>query len=200
MGNNPVSGPAEGQARMRDWIFGLAGQLRDAFSQSERTLWPSGAEPPVSVLLGGMGGSAMACMVARSILQDRLPVPCVVLQDPLVPAWVGPGSLTGVVSYSGDTWETLRMLRECRSRGARTFAVASGGRLLSEARTSGSGRGSVDAFPVPSGFAPRASIGWMLVPVLAALGSDRIACVSDSRRDIDESGPDEFLKIHDAPL
>jgi glucose/mannose-6-phosphate isomerase len=172
MVDKPANGPTEGQARMRGWILGLAGQIRDALEQAERTHWPSGIELPASVLLGGMGGSAMACMVARSILQDRLPVPCMVVRDPSVPAWVGPGSMAGVVSYSGDTWEALRMLRGCRARGARTFVVASGGRLLSEARIGASGQGPVAAFPVPSGIAPRAAIGWMLIPVLAALGSD----------------------------
>lgn len=162
----------DGAAAMREWIFDLPVHLRQALDRCAETAWPGSesntrAGAPGSILLAGMGGSAMACQLARSILWNELSVPCQVLQDPEVPGWVGPGTLACVVSYSGETWEALRMLDVCLGRGADVCAVARGGSLLAHPGLAESKR-----FALPSGFAPRAAVGWMLIPVLlAAAGS-----------------------------
>jgi glucose/mannose-6-phosphate isomerase len=117
-----------------------------------------------------MGGSGMACLLARSILAESLSVPCVVCQDPKLPPWIGPDTLVVIVTYSGETWEALRMLEFSLSRGARVLVVASGGRILDLGGTAESGR-----FRVPAGYAPRAALGWMIVPVLLALGGSAAA-------------------------
>jgi glucose/mannose-6-phosphate isomerase len=110
----------------------------------------------------------MAGDAARSILRDRLGVPMEVVRDPALPAWVGPGTQVLAVSYSGNTWETLRAARTARQRGARVLAITSGGALAAEAREAG-----WPLFSLPPGYSPRAALGWMVVPVaLGALGGD----------------------------
>ena len=156
-------GPADGLARMRAWVDGLPGQIQGALAAAEERGWPPSGPPPVSVWLGGMGGSGMAGLMAASILQDRLAVPIGVRLDPEVPAWVGPGSLAIVSSYSGETWEAREMLRTCLARGARTVAIASGGALAAEATAAGA-----PCFRLPPGYAPRAALGWLLVPAVLA--------------------------------
>jgi glucose/mannose-6-phosphate isomerase len=121
----------------------------------------------------------MAGDVARSILRDRLGIPMEVVRDPAIPAWVGPGTLVLAVSYSGNTWETLRAARTARERGARVLAVASGGALAEEARAS-----DWPLFSVPPGFAPRAALAWMAVPTaLGALSGDVCPEIATEVRD-----------------
>jgi glucose/mannose-6-phosphate isomerase len=163
----------EGLGTMREWALDLPGQIREAMARARAVNWPAslagmkGEAGIDSVFLGGMGGSSMACQLARSILADRLAVPCEVHQDPDIPRWVGPNTLAGVVSYSGETWEALHLRDACLARGALVFAVARGGSLLSCPRLSAEA-----CFTVPVGFAPRAAVGWMLIPILLALAGE----------------------------
>jgi glucose/mannose-6-phosphate isomerase len=150
---------------MREWVWGLPAQIVSALDACRTSHWPPDGSAPRSILVCGMGGSAMAGDMARAVLRDRLSAPVEVLRDPAVPAWVGPQTLVLALSYSGNTWETLRAARTAYMRGGRVIAIASGGALIAEARDAG--------WPyllVPSGYAPRAAIGWMTVPaVLGAL-------------------------------
>jgi len=173
---------------MRRWTLELPRQLRGSLERARQTQWPeriaglSGFQPR-SICLCGMGGSAMASLLSRALLLDSLAVPCTVQQDPELPSWLGEGELAGVVSYSGETWEAIAMLREARRRGARCFVVASGGSLAREP-----GLEDSSCFLVPEGYAPRAALGWMLPPLLLLLsrfcGS---ATARDPRRDLDEA-------------
>ncbi len=209
-----MSSPDEGTEMMRGWILGLSGQLNDALAACAARGWPpttlpppggvlpsaasprpddvppsgaasvAGTEPPRAVLVCGMGGSAMAGDVARSILRDRLGVPMEVVRDPAIPAWVAPGTLVLAVSYSGNTWETLRAARTARQRGARVFAITSGGALADEARAAG-----WPLFSLPSGYSPRAALGWMVVPVAmgALYGGTCPLIAGDIRSDLGEA-------------
>lgn len=181
-----MSSPEKGAGKMREWVLGLSEQLSDALAACAARGWPPitepsegavvapsegamsmpGGEPPRAILVCGMGGSAMAGDAARSMLRDRLGVPMEVVRDPSLPAWVGSGTLVLAVSYSGNTWETLRAARTARQRGARVLAITSGGALAREA-----GEAGWPLFSLPPGYPPRAALGWMVVPV--ALGTLR---------------------------
>jgi glucose/mannose-6-phosphate isomerase len=175
---------APGYDLMRSWVEGVPDHLRAALLQASREGWPPAPAAAVrSVYLGGMGGSAMACHLARSILSDRSPIPLSVHQDPEIPAWVGRETLAVIVSYSGETWEALRMAESCAARSARLAAVACGGRLLSLPETM---LPRNLRFSVPAGFAPRAALGWMLVPVLLAAAGPAAGA---ARREIEEAIP-----------
>ena len=59
------------------------------------------------VVFCGMGGSAVAGDVLRSVFRDRLGVPVEVNRSPELPEHAGPHSLVVASSYSGNTSETL---------------------------------------------------------------------------------------------
>src|SRR5206468_7897 len=60
-----------------------------------------------SIVVAGMGGSAIGADLVGGLLQDSLRVPLVVWRDYDLPAWVGPRTLVIASSYSGGTEETL---------------------------------------------------------------------------------------------
>ena len=170
MSHEPETGPA----LMRRWVLQWPDSLEASLEEISRRAWPPSDWPlPRAVLLGGMGGSGMACRLASAAARDLLERPAVICQDPRIPAWVGPQDLAVIVSYSGQTWEALAMCREARARGVRLLLVASGGDLADEAAAAEGGDedagGPRRLFRVPSGFAPRAALPWMLPPVLLAL-------------------------------
>ncbi len=125
-------------------------------------LWtPEGpAEIPVGdirhVVLAGMGGSAVGGDLVQALFEPDLAVPFRVHRDYGLPP-LPEGTLTVVVSYSGNTEETLSAFAEARRRGFPVVAASSGGRLREEARQAG-----IPWFVLPEGYAPRATLGYML--------------------------------------
>jgi glucose/mannose-6-phosphate isomerase len=116
------------------------------------------------VVFCGMGGSAVAGDVLRSIFRDRLGVPVEVNRSPELPEHAGLHSLVVVSSYSGNTSETLAVFREATKRGCRAIVVTSGGMIAEEASEAG-----VPVVRVPGGFQPRAALGWLAFTALGAL-------------------------------
>lgn len=116
------------------------------------------------VVFCGMGGSAVAGDVLRSVFRDRLGVPVEVNRSPELPEHAGPHSLVVVSSYSGNTSETLAAFRESTKRGCRAIVVSSGGTIVEEAGDAG-----VPVVRVPGGFQPRAALGWLAFTALGAL-------------------------------
>jgi glucose/mannose-6-phosphate isomerase len=117
-----------------------------------------------SVVFCGMGGSAVAGDVLRSVFRDRLGIPIEVNRAPELPEHAGPHSLVFASSYSGNTSETLSAFREATKRGCRSIVVSSGGTITDEAGESG-----VPVVSVPGGFQPRAALGWISFAALGAL-------------------------------
>jgi len=119
-----------------------------------------------AVTFCGMGGSAVAGDVIRSVFRDRLNVPVDVDRSPLLPEYAGPHTLVVASSYSGNTSETLSAFREAAARGCRIVAVTSGGVLSDECARHG-----MAVVPVPGGSAPRAALGSLAFGALGALES-----------------------------
>ncbi|MEO0085914.1 MAG: bifunctional phosphoglucose/phosphomannose isomerase [candidate division WOR-3 bacterium] len=124
-----------------------------------------------SVVVAGMGGSAMGGDICRCLLLDESPVPVLVWRDYRIPKLVTGRTLFLAVSYSGGTEETLAAFEEARERGAWIVCVTSGGVLGSLAVKYG-----CPVVPVPAGMPPRAALGHLfgsLITVLHRLGACR---------------------------
>jgi glucose/mannose-6-phosphate isomerase len=134
-----------------------------------------------SIVVLGMGGSGVSGDVIEAVIEPRLPVPFRVIKSygPL-PEWIGRNTLVIAVSYSGSTEETVAAITEAHMRGSRIIAVSSGGPLQDLAREFG-----LSHIQIPTGLQPRASLGYLTLPVLAALV--RVGLVPDMQDDVDET-------------
>lgn len=155
-------------------MAGLSAQLRDGYAEAHRQLaemrFGDGvsrtAAPlarPSGVAVLGMGGSAIGADLVLAA-SPTVAVPAVVVRGYAPPAWVGPQTLVVAVSYSGDTEETLAAVQGVLARGCVPLCVTSGGRLASLA----AGR-DLPVIAVPGGLQPRAALGHLSMPLLAAL-------------------------------
>jgi glucose/mannose-6-phosphate isomerase len=147
-------------------ILGLGAHLRDALDRVKS----AGLRPVPAhggVVVAGMGGSAVGGRLAIGALGRRLRRPLVGADGYDLPPWVGEGVLVLCSSYSGGTEETLSCYEQARHRGAAVVAATTGGPLAERAHRDG-----VPVIPLPSGFQPRAAVGYSLVCALevAALG------------------------------
>lgn len=88
-----------------------------------------------NVVFAGMGGSALAALIATS--WPRVSVPFEVCRSYDLPAYVGPSTLFIASSYSGNTEETLSALAQAEEKEAQIVVIASGGKLAEIANEKG---------------------------------------------------------------
>jgi glucose/mannose-6-phosphate isomerase len=119
---------------------------------------------PANIIITGLGGSAIGGDIARTLAWSQAKIPVIVNRDYNMPAFTGSDTLVIVVSYSGNTEETLSAYDQARSAGAAIICVASGGKLADRARADG-----YEVIRVPGGLVPRAATGYLFAPVALAL-------------------------------
>ena len=116
------------------------------------------------IVVAGMGGSALAALLAKSWLRNWLTVPFEVVRSYDLPGYVDASTLVIASSYSGNTEETVSALAQAREKGAQTAVLASGGKLLDEAREH-----NISYVQLPSGFQPRMAVIYNLRALTAVL-------------------------------
>ena len=130
------------------------GALDIASAQPTQAAWVADIHNDVherelnSVVVAGMGGSALAGGVAKSWL--KLKVPFEVVRRYNLPEYVDSRTLVIASSYSGNTEETVNALEEAEAKGAAIIVITSGGQLLETAQEKG-----YPYIQLPSGYQPR---------------------------------------------
>ncbi|HEY6692898.1 MAG TPA: bifunctional phosphoglucose/phosphomannose isomerase [Solirubrobacteraceae bacterium] len=143
-------------------MLDLAVHLRDALWRVDSA--SIGAiDAPGGLIVAGMGGSAIGGRLASGAIGARARRPIVVADNYALPGWAGPETLVLCSSYSGATEETLSAYDDAAERGAQRVVATTGGALADRAR-----RDDVPVIPIPSGFQPRAAVGYSLVAALEA--------------------------------
>lgn len=115
-----------------------------------------------SVLIAGMGGSAVGGLLLSDWMLYTATVPIQVSRGYHLPGWVNEKTLVYAVSYSGNTEETLSQYQEAKKRGCRVICFCSGGELEELAKKNGD--------PVvyfPKGVQPRAAIPFQFFSLAA---------------------------------
>ena len=119
------------------------------------------------IVFCGMGGSALPGEIVKGYIQVSIPVD--VVRDYKVPNWVSKKTLVFIVSYSGGTEESLSCLKSAKAKGAKIVCIASGGKLREICQNT-----KTTFIEVPKGLQPRASTGYMTMPILNVLMNSRL--------------------------
>ncbi len=122
-----------------------------------------------NVIFCGMGGSGMGPELVRSWLMDEATVPVDVIRDYRLPGYASPKTLVCVVSYSGDTEESVSCLKEAISRRVKLVSISSDGEMEHLSSESG-----VPHLRVPAGLAPRSALPYLFVPLVKLLEANGI--------------------------
>jgi glucose/mannose-6-phosphate isomerase len=154
---------SDGPARMRALAASLPRALEDGF-RSGRELAPPARDGRSAVVAVGMGGSGIAADLARGFVVAESPVALSVCRSPELPRSVDAQTYVILVSYSGNTWETLQAYDAAGRAGALRTVVTSGGVLAERAVRDG-----VPILPVPPGLPPRATVGQQLGGLIGLL-------------------------------
>ncbi len=119
---------------------------------------------PANIIVSGMGGSGISGELLKDYVRNKATVPVEVNKYYSLPAYANKKTLVLLVSYSGDTEETLSAFLEAINRKCMIYCVSSGGTLLKYAE-----KLSVPHLQVPDGMPPRAALPHMIVPLLKCI-------------------------------
>ena len=135
---------------------------------------------PANIIVAGMGGSAIGGELLKDWARDKSPVPIEVSRAYSLPAYANERSLVFIISYSGETEESLSSFLDALKKRCMIFCVSSGGSLLEFAEKLG-----VPYLQVPSGMPPRAALPYLLVPLLKA--TEKVGVVSGVSGELSEA-------------
>lgn len=103
-----------------------------------------------AVVVTGMGGSALAALMVKVLLNRELALPFEIIRGYELPVYVNHNTLVIASSYSGNTEETLSALEQARGKDAQIGILTSGGKLLEIAQEH-----DIAHVPLSSGVQPR---------------------------------------------
>lgn len=115
------------------------------------------------IFLSGMGGSGISGDILKTYM-EQYKVPVFVNKGYDVPSYINERTLVFIESYSGNTEETIEVFRKILKIGCEMVVITSGGKLKELAE-----RHSVKKVIIPGDHQPRASLGYMLIPILRIL-------------------------------
>jgi glucose/mannose-6-phosphate isomerase len=158
-------------------IDGLPDQLMAAWDLGKNLSLPDWDDIQ-TILVSGMGGSAIGADLLRAYISPVCPVPVITQRNYGLPGWTK-GSKTLVIasSHSGNTEETLSTYESALERGCRLMAVTTGGKLAQAAEENG-----VPLWRFEHKGQPRAAVGYSFGLLLAAL--NHLGFVPDAEEEL----------------
>ncbi len=152
------------QSDMRGAITEFPNQIKKSFSIM--STWKARLEYRniENIMVLGMGGSAIGGDVARVLAQNANSAPIIINRSYNIPEWVGSNTLILASSYSGGTEETLSAFAQCREQNCPIIVLSTGGIITDYAV-----KYDLDRIHIPSGYQPRAALGFSFSLILILL-------------------------------
>lgn len=153
------------RSNMRKLLLNFPQQCQRAYDLAEKFTLPETLRLAKSIVITGMGGSAIGGDLLRSLFGGLCSIPIVVNRNYSIPGFVNEDALLIAVSYSGNTEETLTAFRAAGKKKAKMVSISSGGQLEDLSRQM-----SVPHFSIPEkGIQPRCAFGYLFVPMMVFL-------------------------------
>jgi len=115
----------------------------------------------------GMGGSAIPGSLLSAYLETDTSM--FVVRDYTLPSFVTNKDLVFVVSYSGNTEETISCFRSAMGKGCKIIGISSNGKLKQLCEKS-----KLDFIELPKGIQPRAALPLLFFPMLRVLSNSKL--------------------------
>lgn len=159
-------------------ICSMPRQAREALEIVDKTAISLAVNSCRSLVICGMGGSAIAGDIISAYGQDKMAMPVWVQRNYGLPGWAGPDDLAVISSYSGDTEESLSAYHQAHKQGLRILGITSGGMLKSLCQ-----QNKNPCLIIPGGLPPRGALGysffglWGMLTKLALIKANRSEAV-----------------------
>jgi len=135
--------------------------LPDNFTLDSDISFPPEYSNVKKIAICGMGGSGICGDVIETLFSDLLKAPITVVKDYYLPSFVDASTLAIIISYSGNTEETLALMDECIRKNAKIIALSNNGEMMMKAEKT-----DVPFIKVNDSLMPRTALGNLLNPLL----------------------------------
>lgn len=153
-------------ANMLGQLYGLPQQCLDAWRKAIEFELPEDYKDIDKIVILGMGGSAIAGDLLKSLLSHSVEQYIHVNREYTVPAFIDEKTLVVACSYSGNTEETLSAFEKVLEKKCKKIAITSGGKLKKIATEA-----EIPVFAIEHESPPRAALGYGFMPLIAFLGN-----------------------------
>jgi glucose/mannose-6-phosphate isomerase len=127
-----------------------------------------------SILVSGLGGSAISADLMKNFLHKELRVPFIVNRNYSLPRFVNEETLVIISSYSGNTEETYSVFQQAIEKDCNIVCITTGGKIESLAVGK-----NVPVVKVLKGYQPRYSLGLSFFTLLKILQELQIVTNQD---------------------
>ena len=138
-------------------IFDFSNHIKEAFDffDNNSSLNSNLKNEIDSIMILGMGGSAITGLLMKDLLKTDVDIPIHVNQGYDIPKWVNNKTLIIACSYSGNTEETLDSFEKCHQKNAKIIGFTTGGKLFELVEEY-----EWEYVLMPKGLQPRAALGF----------------------------------------
>jgi glucose/mannose-6-phosphate isomerase len=149
-------------SNMLSFLENIADHYKKAERNAKRILvtYPR----PSNIIIAGMGGSAIGGELLKDWIKNKLEIPIEIIRDYSLPNYANKDTLVFVLSYSGETEESLSAFLHALKKGCMLFCISSGGNLIKYAK-----RAKVPYIEVPTGIPPRAALPYLFTSLLVTI-------------------------------
>ncbi len=118
---------------IRFGIEHLPEQIRISWHETRDIVLHDSYKKATSIVVVGMGGSALGPHMVATALRDRLSIPITIINDYSLPGFVNKKTLVLLSSFSGTTEEVLVAADAAEAIGAMIMVIGAGGELAKRA-------------------------------------------------------------------
>jgi len=136
-------------------ITSMPRQAREVLEIVDKTEMALSDNSCRSLVICGMGGSAIAGDIISAYGQDKMAMPVWVQRNYGLPGWANGQDLAVISSYSGDTEESLSAYHQAQKNGMRILGITSGGKLKALCEQNNN-----PCLIIPGGLPPRGALGY----------------------------------------
>lgn len=148
--------------KMQDILYDFPGQCAQAVRNSENLQIPDEFLKKLkTIVVCGQGGSAIGGEILQTLLEKTSSIPVLLNRKYTLPHLANERTLILLVSYSGNTEETISAYQEARKRDCLLWCVSSGGELSKLSKNDG-----VPWTKIPGGMPPRTCLGYLFIPLV----------------------------------
>ena len=115
--------------KMLESISSLCGQVEQIYAEVKSLKLSEKYKKIANIVFFGMGGSALGAHCIKSLFNSEIDVPVEIVNGYNGPAYINKDSLVIIISYSGNTEETLAALKSARLKKTKIIVITSGGEL-----------------------------------------------------------------------
>lgn len=158
---------------MKELVAEFPKQLQKALLIAKSAELKKSTQAIHNVFISGLGGSGIGGSIVSELVSGEAICPVIINKDYTAPSFINEHTLAIICTYSGNTEETIQVLKQCITAKAKVTVITSGGEAAQLAN-----QHNLDYILLPAGFPPRSCIGYSICQILKVIHFHEVTAVN----------------------